>query len=396
VSDRTKVLQVAAVDTTIQFMLLPLIRRLQDDGFEVDAACSDGPYVAELRCGGVRVHVVPMARKFASLTHLRTLVRLVDVLRRERYDVVHVHTPVAAVLGRLASWCARVPYVIYTAHGFYFHDRMAVWKRRPIVWLERWLGQTCTDLLLVQSKEDRDTAISEGIGRTDRTVWIGNGVDVNRFVVEANPALRERLELRPGDRVVGFVGRLVEEKGIWDLVRALALLVPIHSSVKLLIVGDRLHSDRDRRTGKRFPDVLAAGGLTDRVVFAGFQEKTEEYYALMDVFVLPSHREGMPRTILEAMAAGKPIVATDIRGCREEVVDGETGLLVPVSDPEALARAIEHILFDRNLARSMGLAGRRRAERCFREEQVLDRQTAAIGYLLGLRVSERRGEGGRE
>jgi len=377
-----RVLQLAAVGTTVRFLLLPLIERLAGEGFHVCAACANGEHAQETRNAGVQVHAVPMARRVVSWTHVRSLTALVRLMRNERFDLVHVHTPVAAVLGRMAARIAGVPLILYTAHGFYFHDRMTCWKRRILILLERRLGRCCTDLLFTQSREDRETAVREAIMPAARAVWIGNGVEVERFESPASAVLRDDLGLEPEDFVVGFAGRLVAEKGVWELLDALALLAPRYPHLKLLVVGDRLHSDRDRRTGKSLPETVAAYGLDRRVIFTGFQAETPPYYALMDLFVLPSYREGMPRTILEAMAAGKPVVATNIRGCREEVVHKETGLLVPVGDAETLADAIEQILTDARLAETMGRRGRERARDCFREETVLDRQVTAIKALL--------------
>ena len=381
--ERIRILQVTAVDTTVRFLLLPLIGRLEDEGFEVHVACSHGPYVDELRGRGIPVHVIPIARRIVAWSHLRSLAHLVRLLRRERFNVVHVHTPVASVLGRIAARFVRAPHVVYTAHGFYFHDRMARWKRRLLVGVERLMGRCCTDLLLSQSAEDCDTAVRERIVPAGKAKWIGNGVNVDRFALVPDPSLRERLGLEPDCEVVGFVGRLVGEKGVWELLDALAMLAPTRPALRLLVVGDTLESDRDRRTGNSLPHTIKTYGLQERIVFAGFQKDTSPYYALMSLFVLPSHREGMPRTILEAMAAGLPVIATNIRGCREEVIPEETGLLVPVGDAERLARAIERVLDDREGARRMGEAGRSRVAKHFREEQVLDRQVACLRRLLG-------------
>jgi len=382
-TERVKILQVTAVDTTVRFLLLPLIERLEEEGYAVHVACSQGAYVDEVRNRGIPVHVIPIARRFVAWSHLRALVQLVRLLRRERFNVVHVHTPVAGVLGRIAAHIAGTPHVVYTAHGFYFHDRMARWTRRLLVWIERSIGRCCTDLLMTQSAEDCDTAVRERIVRAGRAKWIGNGVDVDRFPMIPDISLRARLGLTPDDEVVGFVGRLVGEKGVWELLDALALLAPTRPRLRLLVVGDTLRTDRDRRTGRSLPEAVMEYGLKGRIVFAGFQEDPSPYYALMSVFALPSHREGMPRTILEAMAAGLPVIATNIRGCREEVIPEETGLLVPVGDAERLARAIESLLDDPARARGMGDAGRTRAAKHFREDQVLDRQIACLRRLLG-------------
>ncbi|MCR4404989.1 MAG: glycosyltransferase family 4 protein [Candidatus Acetothermia bacterium] len=379
---KIKVLQSAAVDVTIKFLLLPLIDRLIQEGYEVHIACSPGRHLRELAELGYTVHPITIARRISPLSNLKSLWQLYRLMRRERFDIVHVHTPVAAVLGRVAAKLARVPIIIYTAHGFYFHELMAPWKRRLIIWVERLLGRYCTDMLFTQSGEDRGTAIKERIATEERAIWIGNGVDTQAFTISPKPSLRTELGLDPEDKVIGFIGRLVGEKGVEELLEALGQVIEEIPRAKLLVVGDTLESDRDRRATERLQQLIRRNNLEDRIKFTGFREDIPGLLSIMDLFVLPSHREGMPRTILEAMAAGKPVVTTNIRGCREEVVGGVTGLLVPVKDPEALAQAIIRVLSDENLARRMGQAGRKRAVEEFDERFVLERQIKVYQRLV--------------
>jgi len=380
---RIKILELCAVDVTARFILLPLVERLRREGFEVHVGCSPGRHLDYLRGLGLEVRPVAIARRVASPRHVLSLIRLTRLMRRERYDVVHVHTPVAAALGRVAARLAGVPVVIYTAHGFYFHDRMPPWKRSLIAFVERALFRLGTTALFTVSAEDRETAVAKRIAPAAKVVWIGNGVDVVRFRPQDGSALRKELGLRPEDRVVGFVGRLVPEKGFWELLRAMALVQRQHPKAKLLIVGETLKSDRARSETASATRFILEEGLTEAVRCVGFQDDVAPYLSAMDLFVLPSHREGLPLTILEAMASGLPVVATNIRGCREEVIDGVTGRLVPVEDAASLAEAISGILSDEEQRLRMGLAARDRATREFDLEKALDRQIAAIRALLG-------------
>jgi len=379
---RIKVLQLAAVDVTVKFLLLPLIDCLIEEDYEVHIACSPGQHLRELEDRGYSVHSIPIVRGISPFSNVTSLWRLFRLIRRERFDIVHVHTPVAAALGRIAARLARAPIVIYTAHGFYFHELMTPWKRRLIIWTEEVLGRWCTDMLFTQSSEDRETAIREGIANERKTICIGNGVDTGRFVVESDPAVRAELELSPDDKVIGFIGRLVREKGVEELLEAMGQVIKEIPKAKLLVVGDTLESDRDRRTTERLQELIQRNDLEDAIKFTGFREDIPELLAIMNLFVLPSHREGMPRSILEAMAAGKPVVATNIRGCREEVVHGETGYLVPVNDPCKLANAIIEIMSDKMLAERMGEAGRQRAIEFFDEAQVLEKQLVVYRKLI--------------
>ena len=377
-----KVLQLSAVDVTARFLLLPLIDRLFADGYEVHIACSSGKHLGYMEDRGYVVHRVPIKRTIAPLSNLRSLFRLNQLIRREGFDIVHVHTPVAAALGRIAAKLARTPVIVYTAHGFYFHDLMPRWKRRVIIWIERWLGRCCTDMLFSQSAEDLQSAVREHIVPKEKVLWIGNGVDPRLFGLPPREDLRVELGLAPENKVVGFIGRLVREKGVEELFEVMGKVVQEIPTAKLLVVGDTLGSDRDCRVIERLKKLINHERLQNAVLFAGFREDIAELLAVMDVFVLPSHREGMPRTVLEAMAARKPVIATDIRGCREEVVQGVTGLLVPVGDSDELAKAILKLLGDDELARRMGEAGRKRVETEFDQKLVLERQSKVYDQLV--------------
>lgn len=371
--DQPLILHLAAVDVTPRYLLLPQLLFLREHGYRVAVCCSPSPRLEEVREAGIGVFPVPVARALLSATHVRTILALVRLLRRERVRALHVHTPVAAALGRLAARLAGTPLVFYTAHGFFFHEGMPGPEYRAHVALERLLGRW-TDHLLTQSSEDRVTAVREGIVPAERCSYLGNGVDLSRFgpVGRARrDAVRKELGLGEDEVVVAFTGRLVREKGLLELMAAFQQLHLERPRVRLLLIGGTLSSDRDGQD-----DVLPAlqqPALRHACIATGLTERVADFLAAADLFVLPSHREGMPRSILEAMAAGLAVVATDIRGCREEVVDGETGFLVPVGDAVRLGRALARLVDDPALRNRMGARGRERAQRLFDERLVFAR-----------------------
>jgi len=380
---RPRILEVTALDATVYALLMPLLHRLSAAGYDVHVACSRSEESPDDSDIGFPLHPILFRRKFFSFLHIVSFVQLLRLLRRERFDVVHVHTPIASVIGRLAARVARVPHVVYTAHGFYFHDRMPRWRRRAIIWLERFLARWCTDLVLSQSLEDVETALRERIVRhRDDIVWIGNGIDIDCFRAERDLSTREEFGFTAEHFVVGFVGRIVREKGLDELIAAMAAVRERVPSARLLVIGAPLDGDRDVRTRLHLNELMEQLNLQGVVCFAGPRQDVPLLLRGMDLFVLPSHREGMPRSIIEAMASGLPVVATDIRGCREEVVQGVNGLLVPIRDPARLAEALVELLTDEARRRRMGLASRQLAEAQFREEEVLDRQIDALETLL--------------
>lgn len=373
-----KVCQLCAVDFTLRNFLLPLLDGMGKEGWQVKAVCSPGPYVEELRRGGYAIDTIPIARSMNPLSAMRSTIALVRYFRRERFDVLHAHTPVAALIGRVAAQFARIPLVVYTAHGFYFHDQMPRWKRALFVALERFGGRF-TDILFSQSSEDADDAVREGIVPCERVLTIGNGVDVARFdpvIAGDGSAVRAELGIPSDAYVVGMIGRQVREKGVAEFLAAAVDLARRFPQACFLLVGERLGSDHAGGVDEEF--AAAKARLGARLVAPGLRADVPQLLAAMDLFCLPSWREGMPRTIIEAMMMGKPVVATDIRGAREEVLPGETGVLVPTRAPDRLAEAIAGFLDDPVRGVRLGRAGRERALMLYDEQKVVALQLERI------------------
>ncbi|MBI3452621.1 MAG: glycosyltransferase family 4 protein, partial [Rhodospirillales bacterium] len=340
-----KICQLCAVDFTLYHFLLPLMRAMREAGHEVVGVCAEGPLLGKVRGEGFRVETARLARSYNPIRHLAGFRDLVALLRRERFDIVHVHTPVAALVGRLAAARAKVPKVVYTAHGFYFHGGMPAWKRALFVALE-FLGGRFTDVLFTQAEEDAVTARRLHLCRTGVIEAIGNGSDPARFfpAPENDPArlaLRRELGVTDDTPVIAAIGRLVAEKGYPELFTAMRAV-----DARLWVIGERLQSDHAASIAAAMTEAENDPILKTRIRFLGYRGDAPALLRAADIFTLPSHREGMPRSIIEAMLTGLPVVATDIRGAREEVVDRQTGFLVPVRDPQALASALGRLAAD--------------------------------------------------
>lgn len=378
-----KIAQLCAVDFTLYHFILPLMRAMRDAGHEVVGIASDGPFMAKIRAEGFRVEPVFIERSFNLLRHSGSARRLKALMQRERFDIVHVHTPIAALIGRWAAWRAGVPRIVYTAHGFYFHERMAWPKRAAFVALE-WLGGRLTDVLFTQAEEDAATARRLGLAKGPISA-IGNGVDPARFHPAKDAAerrqLRAELGAGDGDTVILMVGRLVAEKGYVELIEALKSV-----EARLWVAGERLDSDHAGPIDAALRAAESDPVLKRRVRFLGYRGDVPALMRAADIYTLPSHREGMPRSVIEAMMTGLPVVGTDIRGTREEVVDGETGTLVPVNDAKALAAGLARLAGDAELRTAWGAKGRERALALYREDFVIARQLEALG-LAGTRPS---------
>lgn len=371
-----RVCQLSHVEQTYNF-LAPLFQALTERGHTVVAACnleSDGRVVRRYLGDEAVLHRVPGSRRLRPAALTTDVLRLACYLRRERFDVLHVHGSLVSMQARLAARLARVPVVVHQAHGFPFHDGQPPWLRRALFLLERFFSRHLTDVLVTVSEEDARLARVERF-RPDPSQVVhvpGVGVDVERFR-PATPGeralLRSRYRVDDDEVVLLFVGRLVAEKGIRELADAFDEASSRHPGARLWVVGDLLPSERDKVTAPAVVQRLQSGPLRGRVRLLGRRLDVPDLMRAADAFVLPSYREGMPVSVLEAMASGLPVVTTDVRGCREAVVAGESGLVVPPRDSSALALALDAVITHAALRREMGEAARERVVTTYSVEQ---------------------------
>ncbi|MBX3057500.1 MAG: glycosyltransferase family 4 protein [Anaerolineae bacterium] len=377
-----KVAHITTIDLSLRFLLLNQLQSLQAAGYDVIGISAFGPDVPVLEASGIRHIAVPMTRRFSPLPDLLSLWRLYRVIRRERFTIVHTHNPKPGLLGQVAAWLAGTPIIVNTVHGFYFHEGMKPFWRWFYITVEK-IAARCSDVILSQNREDMLTAVTTRICSPEKIKYLGNGIDIARFNRDCLPPetiahTRATLGIPPDAPVVGFVGRLVAEKGILELLAAARQVVTKIPQTHFLIVGPLDTEKADALT----PAIAADYGLADACIFTGMRQDMPELYALMDLFVLPSHREGFPRSPMEASAMGVPCVVTDIRGCREAVTHGRNGYLTRLSDVDALAAAILDLLTDKEKARQMGQNGRQMAEELFDEQLVFARVKAEYARLL--------------
>ncbi len=377
-----KICQLCAIDFTLKKFIIPLVDGMLKEGWSVCSVCSDGEFVPELKEQGYDIFTVDIARSVNPLKHVVSLLKLYMLFRKEKFDVIHVHTPVASLVGRLAAWMAGIPLIIYTAHGFYFHDEMPSYKKSIFILVEKIFGKI-TDFIFTQSSEDCDTAISRGIINEKKVMAIGNGVDVERF----NPhrygnqdKLRETFKIPNNSFVVGMISRLVKEKGIVEFLEAAESLNQENPDLYFILIGDRLVSDHAESVDEKLQ--FYKKELGENLILTGLRTDIPELISIMDVFCLPSWREGMPRTIIEAMMMEKPVIATNIRGSREEVEMNKTGLLVPVGDFKKLSDAILEMKTNPEWTRKLGQAGRIKALKYYDESKIIDLQIKKITELV--------------
>jgi len=334
--------------------------------------------LARLTGAGVNVVELPMVREVRPLVDARHQAALVGLFRREPFDLIHSHSSKAGALARFAARLARSKArIVHTPHtfAFQFADHFSSRKQQFFLAVERVLGRR-TDRLVHVSESERRDAAEFGVVRPDRAVVIPNGIDPTAFAEADGAGVRAELGLAREVPLVGTVGLLNAAKGHGDLIDAAVLVRERIPDCVFVIAGEgELRGELEER--------IHARGLGDAFRLIGYRNDVPEVVAALDLFVLPSLWEGLPYVVIEAMAAGKAVVATDVNGSRDLVGDGETGLLVPTEDAEKLAAAIVALMGDDERRRVFGAAGLARAAASYSVDAMLDGYQDLYGELLG-------------
>lgn len=367
-----RLLHVTTTDISLELLLGPQLRAFQAAGYEVHTASAPGPCVTRLESDGIVHHpLLHATRAIAPFEDAKVLFEVYRLFRRLRPDIVHTHNPKPGVYGRIAARLARVPLVVNTQHGLYAQPQDRWARKLPVYVIER-IAAAFSHAELVQNVEDAATLLRLRVP-AGKVQVLGNGIDLDRF--RFDPAVRAevRAELGIDDEtiVVGAVGRLVWEKGYAELLQAARAILAARDDVAFVVAGP---FDADKGDPLSPDDVAAAEAAGVR--FLGHRDDPERLYQAFDVYVLASHREGFPRSAMEAAATGLPIAACDIRGCRQVVDHGTTGLLGPVRDAAALQANIERLVDEPALRASMSAAARAKAKAEFDQRTVIDRTLA--------------------
>lgn len=351
-----RVAHLTTVDISLALLLATELRAGVERGWDVVGISSAGPWVERVTGLGVRhVAVGSLTRSWDLRRDAAAARELAAVLRRLKPDVLHTHNPKTGVLGRVLGRLLGIPVVVNTCHGLWAPPTDSPGKRALVYGIEA-LAARCSDAELYQNDDDRRTMAWAVPARRSRTV--GNGVDLRRFEPDpqARGRVRAELEVADDELLVGGVGRQVAEKGIAEFGAAARALA---RRARFVWVGP---DDPDK------PDAL--GEAEAGVRFLGLRHDLPAIYAAMDVFVLPSYREGLSRSAMEAAASGRAMVLSDIRGCREIGGHEREVLLVPAGDAAALTAAIARLLDDPGLRERLGQAARRRALAAFDQHDV--------------------------
>lgn len=368
------------VDYSLQFHNgLPEL--LDEAGWNVHIVSSPGPNLTRAsRADGVTAHALPMARSPRPLIDFVSLCKWIGLLRRVRPNTILLGTPKASLLGSIAGWLLRVPRRIYVVHGLRYESAKGL-PRLALRLMEKLTCAAATEVIAVSRSLER-VIIDDRLSRPEKVRVIGsgspNGVDTALFSPKNRGTpkaltLAEELGLDASTPVVGFVGRLTRDKGLPELASALKKLAERHVTVQVLTVGGI-----DDHTGAEGLELLKKSG--QEIVNVEFTDDVWRYYSIMDVFCLPSLREGLSTVVLEAMASGVVVVGTGVTGIVDLVEDDVTGYLVPLGSADALADALATAISDDDRSGRLRTAALDRVLREFDGQTV---RTRLRDYLVG-------------
>lgn len=358
VMSKLRILDLINTDKSAKELLDHRIAQInKTEGYENAIYCGNGEYVERLRAKGHTIYVIETPRGMSPLALMMSIWKTYRLLRKQKFDIIHTHGSVIGIIGRAAALLARTPKVVHQVHGFHHHDAMNPVQKWIFVQIER-LFALITDKLLFQNQADVEECICRRIAPQEKLVLIGNGIQLENFIKNDEP----NNELK----VILYVARFEPVKNHFMLLKAAQILKERNISFVFQLAGEG-ELEPTYRTWVR------EHGLKNVVHFLGYRDDIPSLTAKADVCVLVSIKEGQPRAIIEAAAAGRPMIATDVVGNRDTLTDGTTGFLVPLDDATALADKIEWLLSDAELRALVGLQARKYALKHFDERVVIDK-----------------------
>lgn len=352
--DKKKVLFSATVDRHILSFHIPYLRWFQEHGWEVHVASRGGNVIphADTKFN------IPFSRRPWSVENIKSLFRLVKIMREEKYDVVHTHTPMGATITRLAALFASNSKMrmIYTAHGFHFYNGSPKLNWLLYYPVEKFLAHL-TDVIITIN--DEDFQLSSQKFRSDTYFVNGVGLEISKFspsiegVAASN--VRDELQIPDSSTVLIYTAELSERKNQKLLLEAFSILKPDPNDVILLLVGS---GDLEKDLKEQSSNL----GLQDAVRFLGYRDDVPQLLAISDICVSTSRQEGLPVNILEGLAMGLPVVATDVRGNRDLVEEGVNGFLARPTSAEDVAYKLQMLIENKSLCQSFGAKSKEMAQ----------------------------------
>ncbi|MDD4202715.1 MAG: glycosyltransferase family 4 protein [Candidatus Omnitrophica bacterium] len=357
-----KILFVSTNPLSFKAFNMDLFYFLQQKEFEVHAAAGYGNEIDFLQEKGVVFHQLEIPRKINVLKDLKAGMALMNLIKKEKFDIVHSQTSKAGFIARLAAKFTGVRVIVHNVGGWAFNEFLPNYKKTMYLFLERAAGLFC-DVVIAVSKFVKDDGINYNVLPENKIELVYNGVNTTRFKpisTEEKTFLKKERGLDSTKTIIGTVSRIVKDKGIEDIISA-AKLLKDNETVFFVIVGDgEKRIDYERKVKEE--------GLEQNFLFTGYSANIDKWMNVFDVFLLPTLREGFGVVFAEAQSSGIPVIGTDIPALREVVLDGQSGFLVEPCNCRKLADKI-NLLLNKVLCDNMGQKGREHVVENFSSEQ---------------------------
>ena len=372
-----KLIRITTVPISFKVLLKGQLRFMASNGFDVKGVSSEGEELREVHENeGIVMEAINMSRKITPFQDLKSLWEMWNFLRKEKPQIVHTHTPKAGIIGMLAARLAGVPHRLHTVAGLPLMEATGI-KRKILNFVEK-LTYSSATRVYPNSKGLYDFILQNHFTQSNKLKIIANGSSNGINTTFFSPAqvseiekvaLREKLNIQPDDFVFVFVGRIVSDKGINELIKAFSELQAAGNNeltgIKLLLVGG-LESDLDPLN----PETLAEINQNKDIISVGFQQDVRPFFAISDALAFPSYREGFPNVVMQAGAMGLPSIVSDINGCNEIIVEGENGLIIPSKNVEKLKEKMLTLARDKNLYIKLKENSRRMIENRYEQSVV--------------------------
>lgn len=369
------ILYLTTVSGTINAFLIPHIKMLLNEGHKVDCACFINTEInTELQ--NINVFNLPFSRNPIALRNIKAFKELINIQKEKSYDIIHVHTPVASIYGRLLKIIFPEIKVIYTAHGFHFY-KGAPKKNWLIYYPIEKICSFFTNSIITMNIEDYNLAISK-FKNKNNTIHMINGIGVNKEKYTVNSKtdidFKKSIGLNEDDFVITMIAEFIKRKNHKQIIEAMKLLTNKYTDIKLLLVGN----------GNLFEAIksdIKTSGLDNNIIMLGFRNDIKSILNITDIVCLMSYQEGLPRNIMESMVAKKPIIATNIRGNIDLVEHELNGYIVNICDYNSTANYIEYLYLNRNKLNDMGEKSLEKIEP-YLEEKVLEQMKEIYSIYL--------------
>lgn len=341
-----KVLHIVSVSFSLRYFVGNQFHYFKEKGYEFHVACSDSPdFTALSREFGFTPFPVPILRSINPLQDIKSIYRLYQYIRREQFDIVIAHSPKGGLIGILAAYLARTPKRIFFRHGLVFETVTGL-KKHLLINIERLIGFCATSIVNVSPSIARVSDQLQ-LNSSSKNVLLGNGtcngIDITKF--------KPRFGYKDTTVfTIGFVGRMSKDKGLIELVDAWKLLCNEYKSIRLLLIGPM--DERDPLPHSTLNQVQ----VNPTIEYVSGVDDTSLYYNKMDIFILPSYREGFPTVTLEASASGLPVVTTKVTGCSDSIVENVTGIFAD-NTAESLYTLLKYYIDNQEIAQIHGTNG---------------------------------------